>query len=357
MARKIIFPIIIFLTLLAAANVRSLPLLVLAYAEIIFAGLMIALALFQRSRIKTEPAQSFVSLDKDQPYDCSIRVDNSSPFPVSRFRLDLTHGYDDTGEPVALFGGTDKSEGYLKVPLENEHCGINKVTLKKIKCYDAFLLSSFSKKLDKTMQIAVFPNEKLKIRIIPRYVNVTAFDSSDTDLPYSLRNGGTEPEEIRPYREGDPVRNIYWKQSAKMNELWVKEFKEEVQTLPVVEVPVTGVAGFDHEYTDAFYRIVYALMSGVFDISERFILRCTGENDKHRDYRITDIKQLRLILICFYKNDFTPLNEYFEDQEITPDFVLGMEPGKLEIKKNKKMTKTFSASVTDEEICETVIII
>ena len=357
MARKIIFPIIIFLTLLAAANVRSLPLLVLAYAEIIFAGLMIALALFQRSRIKTEPARKFVSLDKDHPYDCTIRVDNSSPFPVSRFRLNLTHGYDDTGEPVALFGGTDRSGGYLKVHLENEHCGINKVTLKKIKCYDAFLLSSFSKKLDKTMQIAVFPDEKLNIRIIPRYVNVTASDDPDTDLPYSMRNGGTEPEDIRPYREGDPVRNIYWKQSAKMNELWVKELKEEVQTLPVLEVPVTGVTGLDYEYSDAFYRIFYAMMSGVFDISGRFILRCTGKNGVYRDYRITDIKQCRLILICFYKNDLTSLNEYFEERDVSPAFMLGMEPDKLSITKDKEPIKTFDPSVSDDEICETVIIV
>ena len=355
MARKIIFPIIIFFTLLAAANVRSLPLLVLAYAEIIFAGLMIALALFQRSRIKTEPARSFVSLKKDEPYDCSIRVENSSPFPVSRFRLDLTHGYDDTCEPVALFGGTDKIEGYLTVPLENEHCGINKITLKKIKCYDAFLLSSFSKKLDKTMQIAVFPDEKLKIRIIPRYINITAPDSSDSNLTCSLQNGGTEPEDIRPYHEGDPVRNIYWKQSAKMNELWVKEFKEEVQTLPVVETPATGVAGLDHDHSDAFYRIFFALMSGVFDISGSFILRRTGVDGKHRNYRITDIKQLKLVLLCFYKNDFSPLNENFVEQDIIPAFVIGIEPAGLEIRKNKELVKTFSPSVTDDEICEIVL--
>ena len=171
MVRKIIFPMVIFVTLLAAANVRSAPLLVLAIAEIIFAGMMIALSIFQRSRLKAEPVRRFLHLQKGQPCECRIKVDNHSPFPVSRFRLEAEHGYGfdpNNREEVTLYGGTDKDEGYLKIEPEADHCGLNRVRLKSIRCYDWFLLSSFPKKLKTDMQIAILPDAKLKMHIIRR---------------------------------------------------------------------------------------------------------------------------------------------------------------------------------------------
>ena len=104
MARKIIFPIIIFFTLLAAANVRSLPLLVLAYAEIIFAGLMIALALFQKSRIKTEPAKGFAThrvnvLDKDgKEVDVKKLGTDTYAFLMPESDVDISATFVDSGD-------------------------------------------------------------------------------------------------------------------------------------------------------------------------------------------------------------------------------------------------------------------
>ena len=358
MARKIIFPIIIFLTVIAAANVRSVPLLVLAYAEVIFAGLMIALALFQRSRIKPEPVNRLISISKDQSCDCSIRVKNTSLFPVNRFRLEASYGYEGEDESeIVLYGGTDKSEGFLKVLLENEHCGINRLKLNKIQSYDFFLLSSFPKKLNEMMQIAVFPDETLKMHIILRSSDINTAIEESYEYPVSTKNGGSEPEDIRKYREGDPVRSIYWKQSAKMNELWVKDFMEDTKLCPIIEVSTAKLMNADRDRSDTFYRILYALMSGILDVSDNFILRCACGSDEYRNYHFSDKKLLRLILFSLYMKDLNLMHDHYAPGDLSPGLTLRFNPTELMITADNRLLKIFDTSVSDDEINNTILII
>lgn len=357
MVRKIIFPMVIFVTLLAAANVRSAPLLVLAIAEIIFAGMMIALSLFQRSRLKAEPVRDFLHLQKGQPCECRIKIDNHSPFPVSRFRLEAEHGYDPGNEEhVTLYGGTDKNEGYLKLEPDTDHCGMNKVRLKSVRCYDWFLLSSFPKKLKSTMQVAVLPDKKLKMRIV-QLLQGSVSDITEDDKALSVIGGGTEPEDIRPYREGDPMRHIYWKQSAKMNELWVKEYGESTVSYPVTEADDIRAAGLGIREADSFYRIFYALLNGMLDAYDTFVFRRSLSGGVKDDYHIKNADDIFAVLIAFYRMDFAPLSGLRADEEVTPTFTLTVDPATLTISRDGTALKKFRENVTDNEINEAVLTI
>ena len=359
MVRKIIFPMVIFVTLLAAANVRSVPLLVLAIAEIIFAGMMIALSIFQRSRLKAEPVRRFLHLQKGQPCECRIKVDNHSPFPVSRFRLEAEHGYGfdpNNREEVTLYGGTDKDEGYLKIEPEADHCGLNRVRLKSIRCYDWFLLSSFPKKLKTDMQIAILPDAKLKMHIIRRLQSAVP-DPADEDAASHEAKGGTEPEDIRPYREGDPLRHIYWKQSAKMNELWVKEYGENMLSYPVVEADDIRTVSLSLKEADCFYRIFYALLAGMLEAYGSFVFRHYLPSGEKDEYRINNIDDISALIIAFYRIDFTSLCELRVNEEFTPTFTLTLESYDLSISRDGTVLKKFGENVTDNEINETVIIV
>lgn len=358
MLRRIFLPLVIFCTILAAANVRSAPLLVLAIAEIIFAGLMIALALFQRSKLKLTPVNSFLRLQKGQLCECRIRVDNASPFPISRFILSLSHGYDaeDKTEEV-LYGGTDKSEGFLKLTLDNDYCGINRLQLENVRCYDWFLLSSFSKKLDDTMQVAVLPDRQLKMTIRQGTPLIQTGISADEREFFRKSGEGGEPDDIRPYREGDPMRHIYWKQSAKMNELWVKEYKEELIPYPVVEIPVQKCAGLDKRSADDFYRVLYGLLAGLLESSEGILLRRPLSGGSFEDYIVREPEQLDSLLVCIYRDDFRAAGEMLTTEETAPELVLRVEPESLGIFKDGVLLKRFEAGVTDEDIRKTIIII
>lgn len=358
MARRIIFPIIIFFTLLAAANVRSVPLLVLAIAEIIFAALMIALAVFQRSRIKAEPVRSFLHLQKGEPYDCRIRINNSSPFPVSRFRLDLTFGYTHEDEkPISLYGGTDKDEGFLRLDLDNNYCGLNRLELQSIKCYDWFFLSAFSKKLNKAMQIAVLPDKALKINIVhdPK-TDISTVYEQDHEHILSAR-GGTDPEDIRPYRQGDPVKHIYWKQSAKMNELWVREFLEDSGPFPVITTDPAAYALLSIEQRDSFTRIFHALLSGMLDTYKRLVFVHSFPGKASDNYLISEYDHIVAILICLYKEDFSTLDDLLLSEDISAAFILSADPDTLTVSVGGKPLKRFSADVTDDEINTAVLMI
>lgn len=357
MVRKIIFPMVIFVTLLAAANVRSVPLLVLAIAEIIFAGMMIALSLFQRSRLKAEPLRSFLHLQKGQPCECRIKVDNRSPFPVSRFRLEAEHGYDSGhSEEVTLYGGTDKNEGYLKLEPDTGLCGMYMVRLNSVSCYDWFLLSSFPKRLKSTMRVAVLPDEKLKIGII-RHTASPVPDPTEEDTSAPGTKGGSEPDDIRPYREGDPVRHIYWKQSAKMNELWVKEYAENTLSYPVVEADDIRTGALSIKEADCFYRIFYALLTGMLEAYGSFVFRHYLPSGEKDEYRINTIDDIRTLIIAFYRIDLTSLSDLSINEEFTPTFTLTLGSYDLSVSRDGTVLKKFGENVTDREINETVIMI
>lgn len=175
-------------------------------------------------RLKLSLESSAGSAEKTEEAVFLIRVANRFFLPVACVRLRLCSVNSLCGEPVfetLMFpaeAGKDTAVEYRVCP---QYAGKITVSLRRAKCYDFLGLFSISKTLDQTAEIFVPPS------IFPLDVRLRPSAGVMESETYSTVKPGGDPSEvfgIRPYREGDRLRSIHWKLSARLNELMVREF-------------------------------------------------------------------------------------------------------------------------------------
>lgn len=163
--------------------------------------------------------------NRGEEIEISAVVRNRSFFPIAQVRLQLC--LENT-----LFGERRTERLFLPVPcgpeqaaafrVRSAHCGKIAVSLEKAAFYDYFGIFAISPKVRQTAALFVTP--------VPRFldaaVGIPAVPGTESST-YSKYKPGDDPSEIfdiRPYREGDPMRSVHWKLSSRLDELMVKEF-------------------------------------------------------------------------------------------------------------------------------------
>ncbi|MBR6626474.1 MAG: DUF58 domain-containing protein [Lachnospiraceae bacterium] len=115
-----------------------------------------------------------------------------------------------------------KSAGKGVYELVLRDAGTYEITMKKIRIYDRLGLFYLTKKMNGRAQVTVLPD------LFP--VNIRLTDAvrsyiGDAEIYDSIKSGDDAGEilQLRPFRDGDKLKNIHWKLSAKADELIVKE--------------------------------------------------------------------------------------------------------------------------------------
>ncbi|MDO4544229.1 MAG: DUF58 domain-containing protein [Clostridia bacterium] len=154
-----------------------------------------------------------------QPAFVTVHLINRSPIPAGlvRFKLRTENAFTGlvaNGATEGFYGAwTDR----INIPVELPHSG--RMTFTPLRCYctDCMGLFAFRVRGTKPVSCYVYPApiesehelitlKNLKLRLVPK------------------RGGGfSEEHEMRPYREGDPIRNVHWKLSSKWDELIIRE--------------------------------------------------------------------------------------------------------------------------------------
>ncbi len=136
------------------------------------------------------------------------------PLPEARLRINLRSR--DQEKDVRYLSRLSRSDGVL--PLDTDHCGFLEPSfLKKCQVYDSLGLFRFRLRTPQLHRMAILP-EAVKPDPMPDL-------ESFLNLQMKPKPGGgfAEVHDHRPYRPGDPVKDIHWKLSLKTEELIVRE--------------------------------------------------------------------------------------------------------------------------------------
>ncbi len=116
----------------------------------------------------------------------------------------------------------------LSAPLNSEHhyvidtthCGVYEFTVAKVYIYDFLGIFRFLRKVDFSSKIMVKP-----IPVMPERMP----DAAGFKAKYLRKSSSSDSGiyDIKEYTEGDSVKNIHWKISAKKGKVFVKEPQEE----------------------------------------------------------------------------------------------------------------------------------
>ena len=141
------------------------------------------------------------------------------PLPEVQIRLNLRTR--DNPKDLRYLSRLTRAEGVLALPTDT--CGFLAPEFCRGRVYDALGLFRLPLRLPKLEPLAILP-PALPPTPLPRLESL---------LHQQLRpkpgGGAAEQHEIRPYRPGDPVKDIHWKLSLKTDELMIREAQEPLR--------------------------------------------------------------------------------------------------------------------------------
>lgn len=205
-----------------------------AVAALPFLGLAVSLPAMLGCR--AELGGSAARIQRGENASCFLRLTNRFRLPVARVscRLRLTNRL--TGQvhrvKTVIRGAAPEEECRWK--LETDHCGILDFQTERLWAWDCLGLFA--------LPVGRSAPASLTIAPLPEHPGAVELPE-DAGAPVPRPGGKAvfgETYELRPYREGDSLRMIHWKMTAKRDELVTRELLEDRRPLPVLTLDHFG---------------------------------------------------------------------------------------------------------------------
>lgn len=202
-------------------------LMVVWLTGIFFFGLMVLISFSLKKGVLAELEIIPDIVYRNTPVSGRVQVVNQSFFPLIQFRVWMKWENQLTGEKgKQLFRSScpAKSKTELTFELMEKSCGIVKVSLNRIDLYDFLGLIKQKKKMQETQIFSVFPSGgEMNGEIWDRGMG----ERKREDRFIKLTDTPSDAEEIRPYMQGDFLKNVHWKLSARTEELLSRRYHAE----------------------------------------------------------------------------------------------------------------------------------
>lgn len=333
--RKLIFLFVTLLTGYMAGVFRSVPLMVLAVLE----AALFVFSFFQARYLQHGMCAEFVrhgeTLEKSAWLVCPVKIKNGRKLPVSRFQIRLRYGYGQEKEESGgagrktkfrtkyIEGSCDCGESMVQFEVCAHYCGLMTVRMNGLRVYDYLSLFSAFGRQEEQMEVAVYPGERAL-----HLERMIFGEGEEGRVPEqaSARGGetGSQVRQLREYETGDSSRCIHWNLSARMGELWVKEYEKEADHCIRLFLETEGLAEIGEAKADAFYELLSALVLGLLQhgASVRVYWQ-DAVGSGRREMEITRGSQRQELLLALYRGNL-PQTE----QAGTGERFRGREEGK-----------------------------
>ncbi len=298
---KVLFLLLLLLVYYISAMYESPALMVLFLVQLFLIVIMFILSVYFKRSLTVSFAEKIVWTEMGRPFSYQFHVENRGRLPVSRLtvKFRIEQPGKKSAKKAKLCGNGQCGESFLSGSAVLEHCGISAFRAYRLRVFDYLSLFSRRKKLDSAMEAVVFPRP-YKMRI------ETGGMSSDREI---LRQQtafipGTdygEIRQIREYRDGDSVRHIHWNQTARSEQIWVKEYAEETESKVSLFLDLTAEQRSPDD-RDAFCALLYGLLSGILPgVSSVQVFWQDRKNGGLVEMEVRDEEQCRELFLRFYR--------------------------------------------------------
>ncbi len=335
---------------------RYMPLLVLSSAMILLAVFCLITSRYFRRHLTVEFSKHSETGRVRDEISCGLTIRYTGIWPTGAVRIPLRISWGDRGKHrlCAVRQAVEK-KGDLPAAfsVKASCCGLASISFERFKACDYLSLFRPGKKQADCMELAVFPGEEAL-----QLAFSSAGEAQDVQLetPQQNLSGDTSQEirQLREYREGDLVRHIHWNLSARMDEIYVREFQHENDSFAGVLLDGRGFSALSEADAGCFYELTSAVILGLLKQVTVVVLGWRGEG--REDLILEEIRnadQCREALLSLYRN--SPVDKLpvaVEDQA----GLLLVDP-KLRISLNGQILHKFSRKNLEEEISRDVVLI
>lgn len=304
--KGILFLILTLCLFYVGGMYRSSMLLTLAIAQGLIWLLGVIQVLYCKRTLTLRLGQGDRNVTSNQPVG-KMQIENRGRFPISCFQMELIFGNKKAGYSVKkkLFGCAECGKSEKRLEMYAPYCGLWNLRLKRVVLYDYFFICQGKQKEDEAAEIAVFPEEtemdlKLLFEKAKKQTEEPAsqiFPALEYQVPEVIR-------QIREYREGDPLRFMHWKLSARMDSLYVKEFEDEKKGCITLFLDMTDFSERPAGEQDAFYKVLSAFLLAFLQINFTIQVYWHKPDKQETSMEVVTKASCRALLYQLYKESF-----------------------------------------------------
>ena len=269
-------------------KVESVLAAVLTFA--IFGIFLFIMAIYQLLIVKIDLKMEKDFGQKESNFCGKIVLINRSFFPVSQFEVRLEYVYEPYGNKKAqrLTGGLD-GRGKVEIPfsIQPMYSGTMKIVVSSIRIWD--MVGFFHKKRKTRMEkrITVFPIG-ISMNVKPDRLKRQVLAIQEKEQ--NLRLGNTPPDvfQIHPYQQGESLRAIHWKLTARLDDMISRQYGEEMQILPILYLQREKNKEMNVQRLDAYWEVAEALSRGLL---EEKIPHIVAWNDQKEQFHGMEIHE------------------------------------------------------------------
>ena len=243
-------------------------LIILIVSAVVPAALIILTAVAARSIRIT--VQTDYSARKNEPMNGTVTVSNKSMFPAYDLSFYICCKNYLNGETDKVFfecSAPSKGSCVLNFTFDTEYAGKIKVFTENIRLLAPAGVFRFKIKnaAENTAEHIIVP-ETAPCNIFVADLN---YSQADGDL-YSMHKSGNDPSEtflIREYVPGDPIKNIHWKLTEKVDRVMVRELGLPIKN----DILLLFDMGYDTQGEKPSRKDIDTLAETVFSVSQALI--------------------------------------------------------------------------------------
>ena len=263
MLNLLIYLFAIGATLYTAMIYRGGAMVLLLLVEVAYLLVSIFVLLYQKSKLRFELMFPIPMLMKGQQTTLKAVIHHDGRFPVFKMKIILRYRAfgNEKIKKIKLVGMADANSAVsLECNLreeENSTCFFYKAS---IRIYDPLGMIFLTKNVSLQVRLDIMPD------IYP--IHITVSDQihhfiGESDIYDSFRSGDDASEifRIREFRNGDSMKNIHWKLSAKKEEWMVRENSRQLSCAVVLfwDFAAPGKIKQQQQGLDAFLSFAFSL--------------------------------------------------------------------------------------------------
>lgn len=304
--KKIAFLSLSFFLLYVAGLYRQPVLMSLAVAQFFLAAAMLFQTRYCRRHLKIEFWSRAETAYETVDFQGRLKIKNTGKIPVSRFRVKISIKENEEKRVRSLYvsGSAEPGNRDLFFKIDFIHCGLAAVRIESVHVYDYFSLWKVKKKVREEMTAAVFPGNKALELSFSKQRNNDAEDENYRQM----NSGHGEIRQLREYIQGDTPRHIHWKMSARIGELFIKEYEKETGEVVRVTLDMRNFGRQTADEKDVFYKLLWGLLQGILSQGETAEVRNMEEPDWF--LHITDEESSRILFLELYNKHAGNVVEY-----------------------------------------------
>ncbi|MDR2558776.1 MAG: DUF58 domain-containing protein [Oscillospiraceae bacterium] len=278
---------------------RFMPLLLLTLILCPLFSFIVMLVNFFMVGLKVTPSE--IVAEKNEECGIRLHLQNRFLFPVSPIRIigDFqSHHENETGfsKKTLMTDVPPLSKSVVNLPFRLPFRGEYTIRIYEICIFDLLKLFKLRKKLNLQARLIVLPRDKYP-------VDSGIETESDTESPASIISNHRSDmfNSLREYREGDSIRNIHWKLTAKQDELVIKQPEQSLNNSAVIFNDFS--AEFDDDYLtrrmlDAVLETGLAVTKKIL-ISGNGVISCWQGTRGNEKYELTEYSHYSYLFSAF----------------------------------------------------------